>query len=66
MLRALPVLFLLAVGAGCAQPAPTWYEERCLRIGFEPGTPDFNDCIARDRDWIDADRQRARQSQGGP
>jgi len=67
MHRSLPVLCLLAlVAAGCTEPEPTWYEDRCLRIGFARGTPEFNDCIARDRAWIEADQARARETVAGP
>jgi hypothetical protein len=51
--------------AGCLQQQPNWYEDHCLRLGFKQGSPDFADCIQRDKQWIEADKARARNN-GGP
>lgn len=68
MARTLPVLALLGLAAvvlcGCQQGQLTWYEERCKRIGLEPGTAGFNECIDRDRQWVEQNRQRALRSTG--
>jgi hypothetical protein len=51
--------------AGCAGKENTWYEERCLRLGFERGSDEFYNCIARDLDWVEENRIR-RSGQIGP
>ena len=62
--RLLPLVLLLLPLAGCAYE-DTWYEERCLRLGFKKGTADFDACIARDVGWIEDNRNRAARG-GGP
>lgn len=56
-------LLLLGLSA-CVSAEPEWYEERCLRYGLQPGTPEFNACTQRDREWIEQENQRARQPGG--
>jgi hypothetical protein len=45
--------------SACVSDEATWYEQRCQNIGFVKGTTDFNDCIERDKAWIEADRKRS-------
>ena len=48
--------FLSACAAGSGQ---TWYEERCSRMGMAKGTADFDQCISRDKQWVDDTHKRA-------
>ncbi len=56
-------LFILTIVGifvtACQTTEPTWYEQRCINIGFEPGTPGFDACTERDRQWTD-------RQHGGP
>ncbi|HZD25382.1 MAG TPA: hypothetical protein VE631_03915, partial [Alphaproteobacteria bacterium] len=63
---ALAGLLLPLIAAGCADSDPTWYEARCMRIGLSPGTPEFAQCTARDRAWIEENRMRVIEQGGGP
>ena len=49
MTRLLLVITALSLLGACLPARTTWYEDRCLRLGFERGGGDFNDCVARDR-----------------
>ena len=59
----LPAVILLGLGACAIED--TWYEERCLRLGLQKGTADFDACIARDVQWVEENRRRGEQG-GGP
>ncbi len=48
----------------CLPAETTWYEDRCLRLGFDRGNDDFNNCIERDRQWIEENNRRVR-GEGG-
>tara|TARA_R110002167_G_scaffold96935_3_gene256385 strand:- start:19 stop:237 length:219 start_codon:yes stop_codon:yes gene_type:complete len=70
MKRFIMVLALLCGGigvaglAGCVQPQATWYEQRCLNYGLTRGTPAFESCIERDRQWLEQERARSRRPGG--
>ena len=49
MARLLCCIVAVSVLFASLAPQPTWYEDRCLRLGFAQGSDGFNDCIARDR-----------------
>ena len=59
MLRFIILVAALSLPTACQTTESTWYEQRCINIGFEPNTPEFDACTERDRNWIS--RQR-----GGP
>jgi len=65
MTRLFVTILALFTLAACLGDQPTWYEDRCLRLGFERGSTGFNDCIQRDTKWI-AENQRRAQGEGGP
>lgn len=65
MRRRLFLLLVLLPLAACAYEN-TWYEERCLRLGLNKGTADFDTCIARDVKWIEDNRARTGRIGGGP
>ncbi len=50
--------------AACMAREPTWYEDRCLRLGFKAGSTEFNDCVERDQRWDDDNRRRANEAVG--
>ena len=58
MQRILFCLFALYAITGCVTDNATWYEERCLRLGFEKGSENFNNCIERDVEWLEENRRR--------
>ena len=47
-----------ALATACVSERSTWYEQRCEQIGLTKGTADFDQCIAREKAWIEADRKR--------
>ena len=67
-IMAVPMLFaggiVLSLAAGCADRANTWYEQRCLGYGMTRGTPAFEACVARDRQWIEQERARGSRPGG--
>ncbi len=50
--RLLFISTAVAYLAACQTNQPTWYEQRCIEIGFEPGSPEFQACTERDRRWM--------------
>jgi hypothetical protein len=48
-LISMPILLAVVALAGCGSNRQTWYEQRCENLGFQAGTADFDNCIARDR-----------------
>ena len=64
MARPLFVIIAALLLAACLQGQPTWYEERCLRLGFAKGSKGFNDCVERDLRWI-KDNDRRFRGEGG-
>ena len=64
MTRQIVTILALFTLAACLGDQPTWYEDRCLRLGFERGGTEFNNCIQRDRKWI-TENQRRPQGEGG-
>lgn len=61
---ALLALLSLSSLAACLGDQLTWYDDRCLRLGFERGSTSFNSCIERDRQWIAENQRRARDHIG--
>lgn len=59
MARLLLLMMAASMLAGCLQEQPTWYEDKCLRLGLKMGSPAFNDCVARDLEWINETKKRA-------
>mgnify|MGYP003985589541 CR=1 FL=1 len=59
MARIVLCIVALTLLTACMTQEPTWYEDRCLRLGFKAGSAKFNDCIARDRRWIEDNEPRA-------
>jgi hypothetical protein len=59
MARLFVCIAALMLLTACLAQDPTWYEDRCLRLGFKAGSADFKDCIERDQSWIDENRRRA-------
>jgi hypothetical protein len=49
---------------GCSPTGLTWYEQRCERLGFEPRSGEFRDCVARDKAWVEENRRRSREGIG--
>ena len=62
--RSAPVLIFVLGLAACAQDE-TWYEARCSRTGLSKGTTAFEQCIARDKQWIESTSRRAQSENGG-
>jgi hypothetical protein len=62
MTRLLFCIAALFFVTACLAELPTWYEDRCLRLGFERGSAVFNDCVARDQQWIEENRRRANEA----
>ena len=44
-------LVFLALLAGCA--ADDWMQRSCIKQGFQPGTADYDACLAREKAWSD-------------
>ena len=63
MARLLYCIVAFSALSACLAQQPTWYEDRCLRLGFERNSHGFNDCVARDRQW---DEDNNRRSGVGP
>ena len=61
--RILAILAVLSLAA-CLDDQLKWYEDRCLRLGFEQGSTSFNNCIERDRQWIAENDRRAGEGFG--
>jgi hypothetical protein len=59
MARLLFSITALFFVTACLAELPTWYEDRCLRLGFERGSVEFKDCIERDARWIEENKRRA-------
>ena len=56
------LLFCLAalmLVTACLPQQATWYEDRCLQLGFKRGSLDFDKCVDRDRRWIEHDERRS-------
>ena len=64
MSRLLTVAALGIVLSACQTERPTWFQERCERAGFVKGTPEYNDCVARDLEWIRQQEDRRNQPAG--
>jgi len=64
MARLLCCIVAVSILFASLAPQPTWYEDRCLRLGFAQGSDGFNDCIARDRHWIEDNNRRAEAGVG--
>lgn len=64
MARVLFCVAALFFLTACLTDTPTWFEDRCLRLGFERGSAAFNDCVKRDLQWIEDNNRRA--SEVGP
>lgn len=47
-----------AVSACASSGGQTWYEDRCVRAGFSKGTSDFDQCVARDKKWVEETQRR--------
>ncbi len=61
------LIFFAALGAAlsaCQTERPTWFQERCERAGFVKGTPEYNECVARDLEWIRQQEDRRNQPAG--
>jgi len=52
------IIVLGAVSACASSSGQTWYEDRCIRAGFSKGTSDFDQCIARDKKWVEDSQRR--------
>ena len=61
--RILAILAVLSLAA-CLDDQLKWYEDRCLRLGFERGSTSFNNCIERDRQWTAENDRRAGEGFG--
>ncbi|MBL6954212.1 MAG: hypothetical protein ISR50_16355 [Alphaproteobacteria bacterium] len=59
MLKLLYCVAALFFVTACLAESPNWYEDRCLRLGFERGSAVFNECVERDLQWINENKQRA-------
>ena len=60
VLKMAGALALAGVISACASGGGNnWYEDRCIRVGFAIGTADFDQCIARDKKWVEDTRRRA-------
>jgi hypothetical protein len=59
-----PAFMALGLMSACAQGGgSTWYEERCVGMGMAKGSADFEQCVARDKKWIqDTHANAARQN----
>ncbi|MDP6832350.1 MAG: hypothetical protein QF512_15440, partial [Alphaproteobacteria bacterium] len=51
-------LFILT---GCLGEETTWYEDRCLHLGIDRGSADFDKCIERDQRWVNEIHTRAQR-----
>lgn len=52
--RTFGLLIGLSVGVllvGCA--ADDWMQRSCIKQGFQPGTADYDACLAREKAWSD-------------
>ncbi len=58
MTRLILCIAALSLLTICMAKGSTWYEDRCLRLGFKAGSADFNNCIERDQGWIDDNKRR--------
>jgi len=57
--RIVCVLLVFGAVTACASSSSqTWYEDRCVRAGFNKGTSDFDLCIARDKKWVEETQRR--------
>ena len=64
MTRLILIVTALFVLAGCLAEGPTWYEDRCLNLGLNRGSADFDKCIERDQRWINEIHIRAQRERG--
>ena len=62
--RLLFCIAALSLMTACLAPTPTWYEDRCLRLGFKKGSADFDSCIQRDQRWDHENEMRAQDGIG--
>ena len=63
-IRSATVLIILLGLTACAED-PTWYEARCSRTGLSKGTAAFEQCVARDKAWIEETSRRAQSERRG-
>ena len=60
ILKIVPVLLAAGFLTACASGGDqTWYEDRCSRIGLKKGTADFDQCVSRDKQWVEDTQKRA-------
>lgn len=60
-------LVLCALGialSACQTERPTWFQERCERAGFSKGTPAYDECVARDLEWVRQQEERRNRPAG--
>ncbi len=50
--------------AACQTERPTWFQERCERAGFVKGTQAYDECVARDLEWLRQQDERRNQPAG--
>lgn len=62
--RIAAVVALLPLLASCVRDGPTWFEQRCQRTGFTRGSAGFEECVARDRAWVERTLQRSEGPSG--
>lgn len=62
--RLIVLAVLGVVLSACQTERPTWFQERCERAGFVKGTPEYNECVARDLEWIRQQEDRRNQPAG--
>ena len=55
--RFLAALFALTWLAACADTSLVWYEERCVRAGLTKDSPAYEQCVARELNYLKENRR---------
>ena len=64
MVRRLVFIGIVVLAASACSTERTWYEERCIRAGLEPGSDGYRGCVARELDYLE-DNQRIMRNNAG-